>query len=138
MTAFLRMPEVSQRVGLARSTLWLYVSLGKFPRPVPLCTGCCWLGRIRGRAVVSGSHPGFPPARSHGGLTMANEPRFPALAAWQRRWRDDPATHTRQDLLWRLACLERQAQEMDDLGFHETAEAVLRQARIVAAEAPAA
>jgi hypothetical protein len=65
---------------------------------------------------------------------MSDTTRYPALAAWQRRWRRDPASRAREDLLWKLACLERQAEELDGLGMHDAADAVLRQARCVAAE----
>lgn len=35
-TAILRLPEVKTRTGLARSTIYLRVKQGDFPRPVPL------------------------------------------------------------------------------------------------------
>jgi hypothetical protein len=63
--------------------------------------------------------------------------RYPALAAWQLRWRNDPASREAPDLLWRLACLEAQAQELDAGGFHDAADVVLLKARCLAAEAAA-
>lgn len=34
--AILRLPAVKQRTGLSRSTIYMYISLGTFPSPVPL------------------------------------------------------------------------------------------------------
>jgi prophage regulatory protein len=36
MARFLRLPEVEDRSGLARSTIYLRISQGRFPKPVPL------------------------------------------------------------------------------------------------------
>ena len=35
-TRFLRLPEVLERTGLSRSTIYLRLGAGRFPRPVPL------------------------------------------------------------------------------------------------------
>lgn len=34
--AILRLPEVSKRIALCRSTIWQYVRQGKFPKPVKI------------------------------------------------------------------------------------------------------
>ena len=36
MTRLIRLPEVQQRVGLGRSTIYRWMSEGKFPKPVQL------------------------------------------------------------------------------------------------------
>jgi len=69
---------------------------------------------------------------------MTDSNRFPALAAWQRRWCTDPASHERFDLLWRLACLEAQAEELARLDMPQASEAVRLKARQVASEETAA
>jgi len=38
MERFLRQKEVSVRTGLGRSTIYLYIAQGRFPKPVPLGT----------------------------------------------------------------------------------------------------
>lgn len=36
MTKFLRIKEVMNKTGIARSTIWLWVKEGKFPEPIKL------------------------------------------------------------------------------------------------------
>ncbi len=36
VTRLIRLPEVQHRVGLGRSTIYRWMSEGKFPKPVPL------------------------------------------------------------------------------------------------------
>jgi prophage regulatory protein len=36
MERFLRIQEVQQRTGLKKSTLYLYIKQGRFPKPVPV------------------------------------------------------------------------------------------------------
>ena len=36
MSNFLRIKEVMKMTGIARSTIWLWVSEGKFPKPIKL------------------------------------------------------------------------------------------------------
>ncbi|WP_261388824.1 helix-turn-helix transcriptional regulator [Qipengyuania gaetbuli] len=36
VTRLIRLPEVQHRVGLGRSTIYRWISEGKFPKPVPL------------------------------------------------------------------------------------------------------
>lgn len=36
VNAILRLPDVQARVGLSRSTIYLRVSQGNFPKPIPL------------------------------------------------------------------------------------------------------
>lgn len=36
MSNFLRIKEVMKKTGIARSTIWLWVSENKFPRPIKL------------------------------------------------------------------------------------------------------
>jgi prophage regulatory protein len=37
---FLRLPEVRQRVSVARSTIWHWVRLGRFPKPLKIGENC--------------------------------------------------------------------------------------------------
>jgi prophage regulatory protein len=59
--AILRLPQVKSRVGLSRSSIYVAISQGKFPRPVRLSAlaGCGkrrllgdWKGRTFSRAVI--------------------------------------------------------------------------------------
>ena len=36
MTRFLRIPDVVKKTGLGKSTIWLWVKEGKFPKPIKL------------------------------------------------------------------------------------------------------
>ena len=36
MSNFLRIVEVMKKTGIAKSTIWLWVSEGKFPKPIKL------------------------------------------------------------------------------------------------------
>ncbi|WP_321311953.1 AlpA family phage regulatory protein [Halarcobacter sp.] len=36
MTRFIRIPDVIKKTGLAKSTIWLWVKEGKFPKPIKL------------------------------------------------------------------------------------------------------
>ena len=59
--SILRAPQVCERIGLSRPTLWRLVRSGEFPGPIPLTTGgravgwssnevAAWLeGRVRSR-----------------------------------------------------------------------------------------
>ena len=38
MSNFLRIKEVMKMTGIARSTIWLWVGEGKFPKPIKLST----------------------------------------------------------------------------------------------------
>lgn len=39
MARFLRQPDVSARTGLKRATIYLWISQGRFPKPIPLGAG---------------------------------------------------------------------------------------------------
>jgi len=44
MTAFLRLPEVTRRVGLARATVYRDIAAGKFPKPIRIGPGAvAWI-----------------------------------------------------------------------------------------------
>lgn len=36
MTSFLRIVDVMKKTGIAKSTIWLWVGEGKFPKPIKL------------------------------------------------------------------------------------------------------
>jgi len=36
MTRFIRIPDVIKKTGLAKSTIWLWVKEGRFPKPIKL------------------------------------------------------------------------------------------------------
>ncbi|QKF67848.1 putative transcriptional regulator, AlpA family [Arcobacter venerupis] len=36
MTNFLRIVDVMKKTGIAKSTIWLWISEGKFPKPIKL------------------------------------------------------------------------------------------------------
>jgi len=40
---FLRLPEVLDRVGVSKSTLYAWIRAGLFPKPVPLGTLSVWV-----------------------------------------------------------------------------------------------
>ncbi|MYC89166.1 MAG: AlpA family transcriptional regulator [Gemmatimonadales bacterium] len=70
-TRMLRLPEVVARTGLSRSTIYMRVELGRFPRPVSLGERAVgWIEAeieawIRARAGERRSGDG-PAARTHG------------------------------------------------------------------------
>ena len=68
-TRFLRLPEVQARTGLSRSTIYVRLDQGRFPRPVSL--GSRAVGRIEAevdewiRERIAESRGEGPPAAGH-------------------------------------------------------------------------
>jgi len=54
----IRLRDVMQLTGLARSTIYKYVEAGTFPQPIPPRRAFCGLDRTRGRRLGAGSHRG--------------------------------------------------------------------------------
>ena len=67
----LRLPLVRERTGLSRSSIYLRISEGRFPRPVSLGAAGRRLAGVRGHRVAEGKDRGQPAGRaSRGRLAM--------------------------------------------------------------------
>ena len=67
----LRLPTVKARTGLSRSTIYLRVSRGAFPAPVPLGGAGRGLDRGRGERVAHRADQETPDDRARGAGTTA-------------------------------------------------------------------
>ena len=59
-TRIVRLPDVQARTGLSRSTIYVRVAAGSFPKPVQLGGPCRWLDRVGGGCMDPAADRGEP------------------------------------------------------------------------------